>query len=137
MEQPFHDLEIFKEQTARNILRLSPDDKVSELVQADKDAEIVLMGLLKGHMLDLYEALSWQYASKEVRDCPLQYQNLAVRCGGQCPSLSFNHSIEYEAMSCRMACRTWRASEGVSLQVSTVIIFPHERLNWRGIGTRI
>ena len=71
MEQPFHDLEIFKEQTARNILHLSPDDKVSELVQADRDAEIVLMGLLKGHMLDLYEALSWQYASKEVRPCLL------------------------------------------------------------------
>lgn len=66
MEQPFQDLEIFKEQMARKILRLSPENKVSELVKADKDAEIVLRGLLKGHMLDLYEALSWQYASREV-----------------------------------------------------------------------
>ena len=73
MEQPFHDLNIFKEQTARNIGSLSPDNKVAELVQADKDAEIVLMGLLKAHMLDLYEALSWQYASMEVRGIDLKY----------------------------------------------------------------
>jgi hypothetical protein len=71
MEQPFHDLNIFKEQTARNIVSLSPENKVAELVQADKDAEIVLMGLLKAHMLDLYEALSWQYASMEVRQMDL------------------------------------------------------------------
>ena len=75
MEQPFEDLEIFKEQTAKNILRLSSGNKVLELVQADKDAEIVLMGLLKGHMLDLYEALSWQYASKEVDICPSYMHN--------------------------------------------------------------
>ena len=68
MEQPFYDLNIFKEQTARNIVRLSPENKIAELVQADKDAEIVLMGLFKAHMLDLYEALSWQYASMEVRE---------------------------------------------------------------------
>jgi len=66
MEQPFQDIQIFKEQTARNVVDLSPQNKVAELVQADKDAEIVLLGILKGHMLDLYEALSWQYANKEV-----------------------------------------------------------------------
>ena len=66
MEQPFQDIQIFKEQTARNVVGLSPQMKVAELVQADKDAEIVLLGILKGHMLDFYEALSWHYANKEV-----------------------------------------------------------------------
>lgn len=67
MDQPFHDLDVFKEKIARNVASISSQDKLAALLQADKDAEAVLMSLLKGHMLDLYEALSWQYASKEVR----------------------------------------------------------------------
>jgi hypothetical protein len=73
MEQPFHDLNILKEQLSRRLVSLSPESKVAELIQADKDAEIVLMGLLKAHMLDLYEALSWQYASIEVRKIDSRY----------------------------------------------------------------
>ena len=63
---PFRDLEIFKEQTARNLVSLSPEDKVSELTQADKDAETVLLGTLRSHLNELHEALSWQYATMQV-----------------------------------------------------------------------
>ena len=123
MEQPFQDLEIFKEQMARNILRLSPEKKVSELIQADKDAEIVLTGLLKSHMLDLYEALSWQYASREVGCCLLQIYHILIvmrrpisMC---CPLYQFQTNMR---LSCRMASRMWRASEDAFLRVSTVFI---------------
>ena len=64
---PFRDIEIFKEQTAMSLVSLSPEDKVSELTQADKDAETVLLGTLRSHLNELYEALSWQYATMQVR----------------------------------------------------------------------
>lgn len=63
---PFRDLEIFKEQTARSLGSLSPEAKVSELTQADKDAETVLLGTLRSHLNELHEALSWQYATMQV-----------------------------------------------------------------------
>ena len=63
---PFRDLDIFKEQIARDLVSLSPEGKVSELTQADKDAETVLLGTLRSHLNELHEALSWQYATMQV-----------------------------------------------------------------------
>ena len=75
---PFRDLDIFKEQTARSLVSLSPEDKVSELTQADKDAEIVLLGTLRSHLNELHEALSWQYATMQV-----QYNHSFMKICGQ------------------------------------------------------
>lgn len=60
------DVAVFKDKVARDVVNLPPELKLQELLQANKDAEIVLLGIVRNLLVDLLESFSWQYASAEV-----------------------------------------------------------------------
>ena len=63
----FRDVAIYKEKVSQDLPCLPDDHKLLELIDASKQAECVLLGQLRSYMADLLEALSWRYATVQVR----------------------------------------------------------------------
>jgi hypothetical protein len=77
--QAFADVNVFKDKVARDLSILPQELKVQELVQANKDVEIVLLGSLRNMLVDLLESMSWRYATAEVRAGQIVLDRLLIR----------------------------------------------------------
>ncbi len=92
----FRDVAIYKEKIAQDLQGLADDEKLAELIDASKKVEVVLQGQMRSYMADLFECLSWRYASMQVRNTQsrLGFHQLHRRrseedLGGSCVAYHF------------------------------------------------
>ena len=68
----FENVGKLKQALERTLVASPPEKRLDLLLKADRDAEEALLQALQSRLLDLYESLSWAYASAAVR----KYQTL-------------------------------------------------------------
>ncbi|EIE21786.1 hypothetical protein COCSUDRAFT_56232 [Coccomyxa subellipsoidea C-169] len=98
----FRDVAIYKEKIAQELQGLADGEKLAELIDASKKVEVVLLGQMRSYMADLFECLSWRYAS--MQEVEKKRQFLMAACEEQLvvlkrdffPSLAKEHGIAQE-----------------------------------------
>lgn len=63
----FGHVQTFKAALERQLVSCPPEDRLALLLEATADVEREMLSTLRSSLIDLYEALSWKYASEAVR----------------------------------------------------------------------